>query len=351
MMSTSTFVYLESNNPTEGQNAVLAYRENPATGALSALPTQRYLTGGTGFRNAGPALGPDDSDKEVVASPDGKFLFAVNQGSNTVSVFAIQPDGSLALQADAPFGSGGVQPVSLSFTNDQLLVVNRGNSAEGKSGTIAPDIASFFVAESGRLIPVPSSTIKLPLNLSPAQILSSADGQFAFVDNFATPSNLKVPLANTLEPFTINGDGTLTAVKGGAATTPKNPPLLLGLAEDPVNHIIYTGQAPFGGVATFKYNDTTGAVKYVDSVTSPGKATCWLDISGKFLYATDSASDSLSVYSADQPAEAGVDPGILSQGSDRSPRHLDRRRPDLAGFPVLHRPHRKIPLGRQPHDR
>ena len=42
-------------------------------------------------------LGPDDSDQELVASPDGRFLFAVNQGSNSISVFRIRPSGALEL--------------------------------------------------------------------------------------------------------------------------------------------------------------------------------------------------------------------------------------------------------------
>ena len=297
-----TFVYIESNNPKAGQNAILAYKENTSTGALTALPNGHFLTGGTGYRNAGPALGPDDSDKEVIASPDGRYLFAVNQGSNAISVFTIRSDGTLKLVNNAPVSSGGVQPISLSFSNDHLYVVNRGNSAEGKPGTVAPNVTAFKVTESGRLYAIPKSTVTLPLNLSTAQVLTSADGRFAFVDNFATPSNLGVSLANTLQPYVINGDGTLKAVKNGEARLPKNPPLVLGLVEDPKHHVIYSGTAPFGGVASFHY-DANGKATYIGTAKSPGKASCWLTISpnGKFLYATDSGSGQLSVYSLADP--------------------------------------------------
>ena len=307
LSTTGTYVYLESNNPAEGQNAVLAYRENPATGALSPLAHFKNLTGGTGYRNAGPALGPDDSDKEVIASPDGRYLFAVNQGSNNISVFAIQPDGTLNLVGKTPVNSGGVQPVSLAFSNDHLYVVNRGNSQLNTPGTAAPSITSFFVGEDGTLFAQPGATVTLPLNLSTAQILASADGKFAFVDNFATPDNLKVSLANTIEPFTLNADGSLTAVPNGSVGLPANPPLVLGLVEDPIHHIIYSGQAPGGGVATFTYS-STGKVSYVGAVASEGKATCWLNISpdGKFLYGTDSASDAVSVYSLANPLKPAL---------------------------------------------
>ena len=67
-------VYIESNNPAPGQNAVLAFRRNPATGALKELAGGPFLTGGTGFLNGQGLLGPDDSDREVIASPDGRLL-------------------------------------------------------------------------------------------------------------------------------------------------------------------------------------------------------------------------------------------------------------------------------------
>jgi DNA-binding beta-propeller fold protein YncE len=302
-----TFVYLETNNPTPGENAVLAYSENPATGVLTPLSHFKYPTGGTGYENVGSILGPDDSDKEVIASPDGKFLFAVNQGSDTVSVFAVQSNGTLTLLHQAAVPSGGTQPVSLTFTGDRLFVLNRGNSADGVVGTVAPDIASFFVGEDGSLFQVPNATVKLPLNLSTAQVLASADGKYIFVNNFATPANLKVSLANTVEPFLVNGDGTLTAVTGGAAGLPANPPLVLGLVEDPIHHIIYAGRAPTGGVSVFTYS-SSGKLSFAGSVASEGLGTCWLNISpdGKFLYATDSGSDALSVYSLANPLKPAL---------------------------------------------
>src|SRR5689334_17507002 len=120
-------VYVESNNPAAGQNAVLAFRRNPATGALKELAGGPFLTGGTGFLNAQGQLGPDDSDREVIASPDGRLLFAVNQGSNSIAVFRIRNDGSLDLVGGHAFPSGGVQPVSLALSGDRLYVANRGD--------------------------------------------------------------------------------------------------------------------------------------------------------------------------------------------------------------------------------
>ncbi len=100
-------VYLTSNNPEPGKNSVLAYRRNPTTGGLTLLGN--FPTKGTGFYNNDERLGPDDSDQEIVASEDRRFLFAVNSGSDTVAVFEINADGSLTHVKGSPFPSGGVR--------------------------------------------------------------------------------------------------------------------------------------------------------------------------------------------------------------------------------------------------
>jgi DNA-binding beta-propeller fold protein YncE len=183
-------------------------------------------------------------------------------------------------------------------------VLNRGDYLNGNTpaATIAPTITSFTVGEDGSLFAVPNATVTLPLGLSSAQLLASANGQTLFVDNFAGPDELKTPLADTIEPFSINANGSLTAVPKGAAGLPANPPLVLGLVEDPIHHLIYSGNAPVGEISVFSYS-ASGKVSYVTSVPSQGAGSCWLQISpdGKYLYSADSGSNQVSVFSLKNP--------------------------------------------------
>jgi hypothetical protein len=94
-------VYLETNDFHDNANAILAYRQK-VDGTLTPLPGSPFLTHGAGLANPKQVLGPDDTDDPVVISSDGRFLFAVNGGSNTVAVFSINPDG----------GNGTGQPLS-----------------------------------------------------------------------------------------------------------------------------------------------------------------------------------------------------------------------------------------------
>src|SRR4030095_8194774 len=104
--SQRTFVYTLTN--PNGQNAVAAYEADGETGELIFLGT--YPTGGLG---TGRLV---DSQSPLVINPEGTLLFAVNPGSDDISVMAITPDGSLVL-INRPVFSRGIEPASLALRN------------------------------------------------------------------------------------------------------------------------------------------------------------------------------------------------------------------------------------------
>ena len=297
MSATPTFVYVETNNPAPNGNAILAYKRN-ADGSLTASNQGAFYTGGTGFRNAGNLLGPDDSDHEVIASPDGKWLFAVNQGSQSVSTFSIKFNGDLKLVATSY--SGGVQPVSLALDHNHLYVANRGDEAGSSIGTAAPTTAAFRVSKDGMLSPIPNSTVTFKVGASTDQVLTTGDGK-AFINNFTSPAPTSDN--NIVAPYIIGADGRLTAALGGpvgAAGQAKGA--VLGLTRHPNANIIYAGLPADGKVGVYTY-DATGKLTFVGGFGSGHAAACWLTTSadGKFLYVADSASNSVGVLSLADP--------------------------------------------------
>src|SRR5213080_1292635 len=115
-----------------GGNAVAVFARG-ADGRLTAAGT--VSTGGTG---TGAGLG---SQGAVALSDDGRWLFAVNAGSNDVSVFAVRPSGvSLAGRT----ASGGTRPISLTIHRNVLYVLNAGGDG---------NISGFTVSASGDLTP------------------------------------------------------------------------------------------------------------------------------------------------------------------------------------------------------
>jgi 6-phosphogluconolactonase (cycloisomerase 2 family) len=150
--------------------------------------------------------------------------------------------------------------------------------------------------------------VSFPVGTIPSQNLISRDGRFLFADIFAaggTPAQ-----GNTLAPFQVQGNGTLTLAPGGNvagqdpnATTAA--PALLGADVNPHRNIVYAGLTGLKEVAVFTY-DETGRLSFVGA-TAPndagGAAPCWVAVSadGKFLYTGDTGSDSVGVYSLADP--------------------------------------------------
>ena len=261
-----------------------------------------FKTDGTGVANPQGLLGPDDSDKEVIASPDGRFLFAVNQGSNSIAEFRVQRDGALELVDNSAIGSGGTQPVSLAIANGRLYVVNRGNEVQGQTPTIAPTITVFNIGQNGVLTQDFADTTTLPLGLSPSQVLISSTSDLAFVDTFTPPPLNNVAEANEVLPFQIADDGKLIPVSSGGVGAPVTPPLLLGLAQDPTQNIIYAGLTGAKQVGVFTF-DGAGNLTLVDTVSVQGSGPCWTSVSanGKFLYTVDTGTNSVGVFSLADP--------------------------------------------------
>jgi 6-phosphogluconolactonase (cycloisomerase 2 family) len=295
----TSFIYTETDNSNPGQNAVIAYRQY-SDGRVTEIGS--FNTGGTGVANPKGLLGPDDSDKEVIASPDGHFVFAVNQGSNSVAVFDVHHDGSLYLVHDAAVSSGGTEPVSLAIAGDRLYVLNRGDEVQGQTGTIAPTITVFNIEQNGVLEQDVAATTTLPLGLSPSQILISSNSHFAFLDTFTPPPLNNVPEANEVLPFEIAANGKLIPVSSGGVGAPVTPPLLLGLAQHPTQNIIYAGLTGAGQVGVFTF-DRAGKLNLVDTVSVEGKGPCWTLVSpnGKFLYTVDTGTNSVGVFSLSDP--------------------------------------------------
>jgi hypothetical protein len=291
---TSAIVYTESNNPTPGQNAVLAYRR-AADGELTKIGT--FATGGTGELNVPKAVGPDDGDQQVQVTADGKFLFAVNEGSDSVTAFRIGAGG--ALERVGVFASGGVEPDSIGIAGNFLYVANRGDASSAANGTVAPNVTAFDLNRNGTLTEIPNSTVTFAVGTYVTQTLVTNDGKFLFVEDATLQGTAG---GNTLNPFRINADGTLTAAPGGPAGAGSNAPLLLGSAVNPNENIIYTGFASTSQVGVFTY-DATGRTSYVGPVGDTGTAPCWCTVSsdGRVLYVANTITDSIGVYSLADP--------------------------------------------------
>ena len=114
-------VFVQTDN-TAG-NRVVAY-DRAADGTLA--PAGSYATGGRGGILAGSVVDHTASQGSLASDPRHGLLYAVNAGSDTISVFAVHGDRLARRQV---IGSGGTFPVSVAVHGDLVYVLNALNES------------------------------------------------------------------------------------------------------------------------------------------------------------------------------------------------------------------------------
>src|SRR6266516_1227427 len=142
-------LYVSNAHGGAGNGSVSAFSvaEDGALGSIGASP---YADGQTA-----PCW--------VEISHDGRYLFAVNTGSTTISSYQIQTDGSRVHLSDTAFSSGtGIRPFDarLDVAGNNLYVVDA-----------ALDAVSGFAVDGGSLTELTSSPASLPAGATPFGIV------------------------------------------------------------------------------------------------------------------------------------------------------------------------------------
>lgn len=260
-------VYTLSN--ATGGNAVIAYARN-RDGSLDPLGT--YPTGGLG---SGAGLG---SQGAVTLSEDGRFLLAVDPGSDEITSFQVRRDGSLRF-ADR-IGSGGDHPISVTIHNRLVYVVNDGGSG---------NIAGFRIDHDGDLSAIAGSVEPLSTSASaPAEIAFSPNGRFLVVTEKAT---------NRITSYVIGWNGRAGAPQwsSSAGETP------FGFDFDNRGHLIvseaYGGATDASTVSSYRVG-RSGASLIDGPVATTETAAYWVVVTdnGRFAYATNTGSGTVTGY-------------------------------------------------------
>lgn len=260
-------VYVMSN--AAAGNEVLAFARS-ADGGLS--PAGSYATGGLG---SGAGLG---SQGALVLTDDGRWLLAVNAGSDELSVFRVGPHGlSLADRV----GSGGDHPVSVTVHGSLVYVLNGGG---------AGNVSGFTLSPRGELSPLAGSTRPLGgAGTAPAQVELSPDGRVLVVTEKATSRILT---------YTVGGDG----LAGGPTLHPSAGATPFGFAFAGRDRLIVSeafGGAPDASAASSYHVSRNGALQVVSpSVGTTETAACWVVVSrdGRYAYVTNTGSGTVTGY-------------------------------------------------------
>ena len=154
-----------------------------------------YAIGGFG---TGEGLASQGS---LQRSSDGRYLLAVDAGSNQISVLRIKSDGSLKRVGRRLVSSSGVNPVSIAVRGHLVNVANAG-TATSSGGT---NYTGFTLNPGSHLRPLAGSTVGLPDASQPGDVLLSPDGRKLVGTRVATA---------VIDSFTVQRDRRLTAAPG-----------------------------------------------------------------------------------------------------------------------------------------
>jgi DNA-binding beta-propeller fold protein YncE len=292
-------IYVESNAYKKNKGSVFAFRYRD--GVISPR-AREYKTGGSGSHDLSNA-GVLDIDGSITTTPDNRFLFAVNTGTDTIAVFRIASNGGLRPVAGSPFPSQGKAPASVEYSNGHLFVANKAHDGLRDLSEVAPNYASFAVSNTGALTPAGDPQEAAP-GSSPTQAFVTPDGGLLLGsdEQGATPFS-----AGQLHSWLIAGNGALTPAPG----TPQDlDPSILALKGErqsvwaqgfitrPDERLVYAGVANLKLLVVYRYNPD-GSLTFVRSLKNRGSVLpCWTEISkdGRYLFTGNAGNNSLSVF-------------------------------------------------------
>ena len=271
--------HVYTDDDTAGANTIGAL-DRHADGTLTPTAGSPFKAGGEG---SGSGLA---SQGAIQLSSNGRFLLAVDAGSNQVSVLRVRPDGTPTPIHAGVVSSGGNQPVSVAVHGNLVYVANAGDGASNYTG--------FRLGHNGRLQRIAGSTVGLPDGSQPGDVLFDANGGKLV----GTRIN-----SSLIDSFTVRADGRLTAA-------PESPYAAQGLGPfgsefRPTNpNQLFVSNAHDGpGAGTVSaFNDSAngtltsiGASPFASNQT----ASCWVEIShdGHHLFTVNTASGTISRYS------------------------------------------------------
>jgi 6-phosphogluconolactonase (cycloisomerase 2 family) len=264
-------VFIMSNDPAG--NEVIAF-DVGRSGSLS--PAGTYETGGTGL---GAGLGSQGS---LVTSEDGRYLLAVNAGSDEVSVFRIAQHGLFLVDTDP---SGGQTPTSVAIHRNLVYVLNNGDDT----------ISGYRLGWRG-LTPIGGSTRSLSQPADAGQVSFTPDGNRLVVTQKDT---------NTVDVFNVDRSGRTSAPVANPSTgaTP------FGFAFDKYEHLVVSnaGGGVVNGSSVTSYRISSSGELHVLDGPAPTdqSAACWVIISpdGQYAYTTNAGSNTVSGFKVDRDGD------------------------------------------------
>jgi 6-phosphogluconolactonase (cycloisomerase 2 family) len=260
-----------------GRNEIITYRR-AANGELTRVG--RVPTRGHG-------IGVDlDTQGGLRLARGHRFLYAVNAGSDNISVFAVSGTRLRFLQKIY----AGDQPTSVTIHRDLLYVLDSSVAGNG--------IRGFKVRDNGTLRHLPGSERLLSSPIAvPGQVEFSPNGKLLVVPQKTT--NVLLPPQNAIDVFRVNGNGLTSALPKREASHGLRP-FSLAFRSDSELLVTEAFNAAPGAAAVSSYRvSRAGDLDVISgSVANRQTDTCWVVITAddRYAFVANFGSGTISSY-------------------------------------------------------
>jgi 6-phosphogluconolactonase len=264
-------------------NARVNVQSINANGTLTAILGSPYTAG--------------TQPSSIMVAPNGKFIYVLNSGSNTITQFSIASDGTLTKVGNDV--QTGTLPVAITIDSQQRFVAVA-NKTSGNVSFYRVDSSSGALTEFGSS-PVTTGNNPIALTIQNNYVYA-VDGS-SIAEIAVDPTSFTTAVASG-SPFAAGPVGTLTGAIAGTQ--------------------LYALDGTNNRVQNYTLNLTTGAPTLGTSIAAGTQPVAALAILGnKFLYVANKSSNNVSAFSIDSstgaltaipgsPFSAGTGPASLA---------------------------------------
>ena len=288
-----------------------AYRYQPRTGMLHAVPGSPFTAGKTAA--------------SLAADPAGRFVYVTNAGSDDISGYQVDPaSGALSPLSRSPFPAGKAPAGIAILPNSKFAYV--ANSASGDISVYAIDAAS------GDLTPA----ARFASGASPTSLISDPAGNFLYVANAGSGS---------ISAFAIDADtGGLTPLEDGRIAAGLKPTALVLASQ---GKLLYAATEESGGRAVLVFSvRESGGLSLLASApvlskggafslaVSPRTGLVYVQSGSEIASYSFDADRTLLTRSSAVRATPGLSAEIAIDGAGRFLYQLNAENAGLAGFSI-----------------
>lgn len=305
--TSSHFLYVA----VPGSNEIVIFREDPNAGVLTQLvgspitagqavqslalhPSKKFLYAANSgvtpvgnislFRvaNSGaitevtPRTNAGSAPTLLAMDAAGSYLFAANSGSFDISVYSINASTGALTQIgqNIPIGMSALN-MKMSASGNFLYVTGQGPTGLIQAFSFNPSA----VSPASPLQAVPTSPYVT--GNDPAGLAISSSGSFLYTAN---------KVDSTISEFTINSDGSLTAIAGSPIGTPYNNPI--SLLFDTAGKYMFVANQGSNNLSVFTVGSSGGlnAQSNAQYASNAGPSFLAIDPSGKYIFVGNQSS-------------------------------------------------------------